>query len=687
MTLKEKYDIICQQWKKGERHMDIWKKEQEFDEELYDKVDKFYKQIEGMKKVEYRPGQSMMSFDICETIGNKEILVIEAGVGIGKSWAYLVPLIYASQNKDKFKGFLISTSSIALQEQLQKEVARVSEMLGIDIDVTIAKGKNNYLCQKRLEDFLKYEDKEKKYSYLKEKIRTDGVDKKEYNELPETVWEKINVQNVDCRHCMYRKDCQYTVIRKQWRKKPNIISNHGLLVEMLSKGSEEKLIEDPTLLVVDEAHGLIDTIIQYSKKTITSQSLDFLIYNIYSNIGRSIYEEIPLIKTIDKVFTLITKRAKRTYYESAKEYVEVLNDKTAGFTCTKKIKEEIEVLISQLQALEEEARKYPSTNKALFNQITMLKETRLLFSDIISKDKKNIYWASCLSDAKEHSELVYVPKNIAEIARNLLSNPSYGKVFTSATLTTGNNDYSYFMKGLGLDQMIGQPVFQEFSQPSPYNYDENALLYCATDVVSPKSKDRDLYLDSLTAKIDDLIETTNGRSLVLFTSKKDMQEVYRRLSEKKHDFNILVQEDGKNAEKLKEEFKQDTTSTLLATGTFWEGVDIKGESLEQVIIAKLPFPVVDPIIQERASHYADGFREVYLKEMLIKLKQGAGRLMRCGEDKGIVSILDSRAEEYAVDILSSLPFSNVTGSQEDVKEFVKQKLSHQPKEKAPEKQL
>ena len=82
MTLKEKYDIICQQWKKGERHMDIWKKEQEFDEELYDKVDKFYKQIEGMKKVEYRPGQSMMSFDICETIGNKEILVIEAGVGI-----------------------------------------------------------------------------------------------------------------------------------------------------------------------------------------------------------------------------------------------------------------------------------------------------------------------------------------------------------------------------------------------------------------------------------------------------------------------------------------------------------------------------------------------------------------------------------------------------------------------------
>ena len=687
MTLKEKYDIICQQWKKGERHMDIWKKEQEFDEELYDKVDKFYKQIEGMKKVEYRPGQSMMSFDICETIGNKEILVIEAGVGIGKSWAYLVPLIYASQNKDKFKGFLISTSSIALQEQLQKEVARVSEMLGIDIDVTIAKGKNNYLCQKRLDSFLKYADKNKKYQYLREKVKEGKVNKKDYEELPAAIWKSINVDMANCSTCLRQGECVFIATRKQWKSSSNTICNHDLLLEILKRDSQDMLIKKPSILIVDEAHNLLEKAINSYKKKISKPILESLIYNIYNGMEEPIEENIPIIDSINQIFRMISTKAKKEYKEDAKEEIDVLDTETSGFTCTPRMKEAIKDLINELNNLEEEARRYPNTSKRFLDQITMLKDVRIIFSDLIANEKQNIYWAQFLSNTKEHIELTYVPKNISEIARNLLSDPSYGKVFTSATLTTGNNDYSYFMKGLGLDQMIGQPVFQEFSQPSPYNYDENALLYCATDVVSPKSKDRDLYLDSLTAKIDDLIETTNGRSLVLFTSKKDMQEVYRRLSEKKHDFNILVQEDGKNAEKLKEEFKQDTTSTLLATGTFWEGVDIKGESLEQVIIAKLPFPVVDPIIQERASHYADGFREVYLKEMLIKLKQGAGRLMRCGEDKGIVSILDSRAEEYAVDILSSLPFSNVTGSQEDVKEFVKQKLSHQPKEKAPEKQL
>ena len=665
--------------------MDIWKKEQEFDETLYDNVDNFYKQIEGMKKVEYRPGQSMMSFDICETIGNKEILVIEAGVGIGKSWAYLVPLIYASQNKDKFKGFLISTSSIALQEQLQKEVARVSEMLGINIDVTIAKGKNNYLCQKRLDSFLKYADKNKNYQYLREKAKEGKVNKKDYEELPANVWKSINVDMANCSTCLRQGECVFIATRKQWKSSSNTICNHDLLLEILKRDSQDKLIEDPSILIVDEAHNLLEKAISSYQKKISKPILESLIYNIYNGMDEPIEENIPIIDSINQVFRMISTKAKKEYKEHAKEEIDALDSETSGFTCTDRMTTAIKDLINQLRSLEEDARRYPNTSKRFSDQITMLKDARIVFSDLIAKEKQNIYWAQFLHNTKEHIELMYVPKNISERVRNLLSNPNYGKVFTSATLTTGKNDYSHFIKWLGLDQMVGQAVFQEFSQPSPYNYDENALLYCATDVVSPKSKDRKLYLDSLTAKIDDLIETTNGRSLVLFTSKQDMQEVYRRLREKKHDFNILVQEDGKNAEKLKEEFKQDTTSTLLATGAFWEGVDIKGESLEQVIIAKLPFPVIDPIIEERASHYANGFREVYLKEMLIRLKQGAGRLIRCGEDQGIVSILDSRAEEYGEDILSTLPFSNVTASMEDVKEFANHKLSHQEKQESVQK--
>lgn len=379
---------------------------------------------------------------------------------------------------------------------------------------------------------------------------------------------------------------------------------------------------------------------------------------------------------MNAVFRMISTKAKKEYRAQAREEKEVLDSESSGFTCTPMMKQKVMELVVQLTELENYVKQYPSSDKKLIGQVSSLKEIRLVFSDLISSFSKNIYWVNFLPNTKEHIELNYVPKNVSELARKLLSNPNYGKVFTSATLTTGKNDYSYFMKGLGLDQMIGMPVFQEFSQPSPYNYDENTLLYCATDVVNPKSKDHSLYLDSLASKVDELINITDGRSLVLFTSKQDMREVYDRLMQRKHDFNILVQEDGINAERLKMDFKQDVTSTLLATGAFWEGIDIKGESLEQVIIAKLPFPVVEPVVEERASHYTDGFKEVYLPDMLLKLKQGAGRLIRSSTDKGIVSILDSRINDYGEYVLSALPFNNVTGSIDDVDAFSRGVLRH-----------
>lgn len=655
--------------------MNIWKQESDFNQELYNNMDRFYEQLQGQKHIEYRPGQDTMSYDILDILNNKEVLVIEAGVGIGKSWAYLIPLIYASQNKDKFKGFLISTSSIALQEQLQKEVARVSKMLGIDIDVTVAKGKNNYICKKRLEQFLKYSDKKHQYQYLKDIFKDGTVDKKDYN-VPQYVWKRINVDHVSCTNCLYKYDCQYKVTRKQWKQAANIICNHDLLVEILKRDSQDKLVQDPSILIVDEAHTLIEKIVNSYKRSISKTAFESLIYNIYNRIDESVEDNLPVIDLMNAVFRMISTKAKKEYRAQAREEKEVLDSESSGFTCTPMMKQRVMELVVQLTELENYVKQYPSSDKKLIEQVSSLKEIRLVFSDLISSFSKNIYWVNFLPNTKEHIELNYVPKNVSELARKLLSNPNYGKVFTSATLTTGKNDYSYFMKGLGLDQMIGMPVFQEFSQPSPYNYDENTLLYCATDVVNPKSKDHSLYLDSLASKVDELINITDGRSLVLFTSKQDMREVYDRLMQRKHDFNILVQEDGINAERLKMDFKQDVTSTLLATGAFWEGIDIKGESLEQVIIAKLPFPVVEPVVEERASHYTDGFKEVYLPEMLLKLKQGAGRLIRSSTDKGIVSILDSRINDYGEYVLSALPFNNVTGSIDDVDAFSKEVLRH-----------
>ena len=228
---------------------------------------------------------------------------------------------------------------------------------------------------------------------------------------------------------------------------------------------------------------------------------------------------------------------------------------------------------------------------------------------------------------------------------------------------------------MGLNDINGISVVKEFSQPSPYDYENNSLLYFSDDCVNPKSLDHDLYLNSIANKVSELIKITDGRTLVLFTSKADMKRVYEIVTREQYDFNIMLQDDDVNTDILKNTFKEDVTSVLFATGTFFEGIDVKGESLENVIITKLPFPVVNPIIEDKASHFIDGLKEVYLPEMLIKLKQGAGRLIRCSTDKGIVSILDSRYKDYEDTIVEALPFTNITKNIEDVESFANNKLS------------
>ena len=147
--------------------MSIWQTDDfKSNQELYEQIDGFFENLHGSKNLEYRPGQHTMALDVLDAIREKEILLIEAGVGSGKSWGYIVPLLYANQNKEKFKGFIISTSTIALQEQLISEIDRVSEMLGINIEVEVAKGKTNYICEAKLDDFLRFNRAGEEYKEL-----------------------------------------------------------------------------------------------------------------------------------------------------------------------------------------------------------------------------------------------------------------------------------------------------------------------------------------------------------------------------------------------------------------------------------------------------------------------------------------------------------------------------------------
>ena len=658
--------------------MSIWKEKVSFDPKLYEEVDSFFENLHDNETLEYRPIQHTMALDIVDAIKNKEILLMEAGVGSGKSWGYLVPLLYASKDKDNFKGFLISTSSIALQEQLKTEIEKLSKMLGVDIPITIAKGRNNFICKKRLEDYIRHHDEDKNLKELEKKVNAGHIDKEEYQDIPNYVWKRININYVNCNSCIYKRNCEYILKREKWPESKYVICNHDLLTESLKRDNNDLILQDPSILVVDEAHNLEEKIRNSYKNSISKSKLEALILKIEFMISDDDsldgYENNPIIEALNKVFRMISTKAKYKYRKNAKENIDVFDEETSGFDVSSSLKEEIVNLTSRLDSLISEASNYKYLDKRLIGTINALKDNVNIFKDLISDNSENIYWVSFLPNTKDHITLDYVRKAIYKEASKLLSNNNYGKVFTSATMTTGDGDYNYFANNLGLNRINGVPIIKEYPGESPFDYDNNALLYLCNDCISPKSSDRELYLDILATKVDELINITEGRSLVLFTSKEDMKRVYSKVTMNNHDFNIMLQTDDVSADTLKTRFKEDEHSVLFATGSFFEGIDIKGEALENVIITKLPFPVVNPIIEEKASHFSNGFREVYLPEMIIKLKQGAGRLIRSSTDKGIVSILDPRCREYQDIILESLPFNNVTTDIEEVKSFATDKL-------------
>jgi len=268
--------------------------------------------------------------------------------------------------------------------------------------------------------------------------------------------------------------------------------------------------------------------------------------------------------------------------------------------------------------------------------------------------------------------LCICPKDIRRKISLLLFNKG-NVILTSATISVKNKGTSYERCEYSLNS-IGFPAFGKVSEPkrSPFDYDKNTMLYCSTALPHPRKKEE--YRKVSIAEIVKLLEVTNGKSLILFTSKTDMEYVYKRLSNMHLPYKILIQHSSSSQEYVLEKFKKDVNSVILGTGTFWEGISIEGESLSQVIIYKLPFPYPDPIINCKMAESDDPLVEIAVPEMIIKLKQGTGRLIRSASDKGIVSILDPRVsskirERYRNIALNSLSVKNRTENIGEIRDF------------------
>lgn len=626
---------------------------------------------------EQREGQEDMALDICYSIKEKKHTIVEAGVGIGKSYAYIVPLMYYNMLFNK--PVLIATSTIALQEQLIKDVKKICSYIKHRPEIILAKGMTHFACRKRADEYYKdkdclNEDEETLYKY----IENGTVDRRFINlDINDDIWENVSIKATDHSKCEYFKTCRFMRLRNDMLEtKGVILCNQDLLTvhfQKLKKGQKGLLSNNIDLIVIDEAHNLEDKVRSSLVESYTKNSIKNLLKESRNSIKKnSIKNNLSL--TIKKAYDLLDKWFVELNNQIQNQINEDKNFKTNEierfFINTKKHKELIISIDKNIKAVHEKVQFYSDSN--LSEDIVEELENLISFLENLIDDKSNnLFWM----EKNKGIEIFSCPKDIDKEISRLYFDKTKTTILTSATIADknkGNEEekYEYFIKNTGFDAKEGFLAPQKYS---PFNYNENSMIYYLENMPHP-TYERSDFIKKGAQEIIKLLEITKGKSLILFTSKNDLKEVYNILSKQDLKYKLLVQRMSSSQDEILEEFKKDEDSVLLATGTFWEGIDIPGKALSNLIVFRLPFPVPDPIIEYKRNTCDDFLMEVSVPYMIVKLRQGVGRLIRKHDDKGIVAILDSRIgdssnSKYKDIVFDSLPIKNRSNDIEFVKKF------------------
>lgn len=641
-------------------------------------------------KFEKRIGQQDMALDITDAINANEHILVEAGVGIGKSFAYIVPLLYYHQlNK---KTLLIATSTIALQEQLIKDIKVISSLIRYDIPIILAKGQSHFLCKKRAEKYLNTVTDNSDYiQEVRLQVKRGNKDRNKLQvPISNELWEKLNVKYFsysDCsKNCKYTAECTFFQMRKELKNTTGIIvCNQDLLTKHLSKlyfGENLLFPKNIPIIVIDEAHNLEEKVrnsvtFQYSYYTI-KKSLYTIINAMFSYKQQLVEESKGFLNSLYKLFKILGDDIKRqqnidTGIDSVSErYFLNSTDKniiTALRTVTRKA-----IKVNDIIGMHYENKENLIEIEEAVENISLMKQ---LFEKIINNDVNYIFWLEANEIRIDNISLAGCPKNIGQWIHKLyFNNKNINVVLTSATMTNQSfgkdkDKYSYFINNTNFPYK--ERGFISEPKPSPFPYDKHSIIYYSDNLPHP-IKDKENFITAASEEIIKLLKITKGKALILFTSKSDMNKVYDILSEKKLKYNILKQNKNSSQEDILSQFKKDVNSVLLGTGTFWEGINIEGRALSNLIIFRLPFPVPEPIIEYKRSISDNPLMEVSVPEMIIKLKQGIGRLIRNNDDKGIVTILDPRVGKkynmpYYDVVWNSLNIKNKSNDIEYVKKF------------------
>jgi ATP-dependent DNA helicase DinG len=611
-----------------------------------------------------RMPQSDLAVAIAEAIANQSTLVAEAGTGTGKTFAYLLPCLLSG------KKALISTATKTLQDQLyQKDLPTLVRALGLSARIQNLKGRSNYICQHRVAlhaEAGQFQTPQCVHEVLHVRDKLSQMKNGERSELPDIsedspVWHYVTSTTDNClgAECPNHDTCFLVKARKRALEADIVVINHHLFFadSRLKQEGFGELLPGVDVVIFDEAHQLAEIATNFNGERIGTRQFRDLLDDI---IG-----EWPVLDLANQPLKALSHKADKLMDEllsslSSKEerisWDEVRRNK-AFMTAWDKwivIKDEL------IQCLNDESI---AEIPGLLRCKERLEELEQVFSSFVQPNNDSIRW---LERFKHTLVFHATPYDIAKSFSELLERQTCAYVFTSATLTMASS-FDCFCKPLGLLKA------QTLLLPSPFNFQEQALLYLPRGLPDPKNSS---YYESLLEKALPVIEACGGRCFFLFTSHKALKLVAQMLRNSLN-YPLLIQ--GEEAKPiLLARFRQLGNAVLLGTSTFWEGVDVKGEALSCVIIDKLPFASpVDPVTRGRLAYLKgrglSGFDELSLPNAVIALKQGVGRLIRDNTDKGVLMIADPRltGREYGRHILASLPQLPRTRDEQKVLTFIK----------------